>query len=64
MAKVSIEVPTYIHLYLKRKQLAWAEQGRKVNLKELYGELIRQGIEANDTSKRLQHNAHDDSVSN
>ena len=40
MAKISIEVPDYIHLRLKRKQLELEEQGQKVILKDLYVELI------------------------
>ena len=53
MAKISLEVPDYIHLQLKRKQLNLEEQGQKVNLKDLYVELICKVFSEDPTLKTL-----------
>lgn len=53
MAKISLEVPDYVHLRLKRKQLDREERGQKINLKELYVELIRKAIADDPTLETL-----------
>lgn len=53
MAKVSLDVPDSVHLRLKRKQLELEEQGKKVNLKDLYVELICKVFAEDPTLKTL-----------
>lgn len=53
MAKISLEVPDDVHLRLKRKQLDLEERGQKINLKDLYVELICKAIAADPTLETL-----------
>lgn len=46
MTKINLEVPDDIHLKIKRLQLMKQESGEKMNLKELYYEVLRKGLEA------------------
>ncbi|MFY7883688.1 MAG: hypothetical protein ACOVOV_02450 [Dolichospermum sp.] len=50
MAKVTLDVPDDLHRELKREQLRLEELGKKVNLKDLYYEIIKLGIEAKKNS--------------
>lgn len=52
MAKISLEVPDDLHLKLKRKQLDLEENGEKVNLKDLYNEIIRKGFELEEKAEK------------
>lgn len=49
MALISLDIPNDIHLRVKQMQLALEAQGKKVNLKELYYEIIRKGLDAPET---------------
>lgn len=53
MAKISLEVPDHLHFKIKRMQLDYEDCGQKVNLSDLYIELIRKAIEQNTNPKDL-----------
>jgi hypothetical protein len=53
MANIIVEVPDFIHLRLKRKKLNSEEQGQKLNLKDLYVELIYKVFAEDPTLKTL-----------
>lgn len=44
MAKVTIDIPEDVHFKLKKLQIERAEKGEKINLRELYIEVLRVGI--------------------
>ncbi len=46
MAKISLDVPDELHFVMKDEQLKLEKEGKKVNLKDLYYEIIRLGLEA------------------
>ncbi len=46
MAKVNLDVPEDLHLKVKREKLDREDNGNKESLKELYYEVIREGIES------------------
>lgn len=48
MAKISLDVPDELHLKMKQKQLDLEAKGVKVNLKDMYYEIIRKGLDANE----------------
>ena len=50
MAKIQLDIPDELHLELKKEQLKLEGEGKKVNLKDLYYDIIRLGLEA----KRLE----------
>lgn len=50
--KVNLEVPDNLHLRIKREQLNREIQGSKVNLRELYYEILEKGIEALEEQKK------------
>jgi hypothetical protein len=43
--KIYLETPDDIHAKIKRIQFDRQEQGNKVNLKDLYYEILRKGLE-------------------
>ena len=45
MAKVSLDVPEELHLRARKLQLDEEFKGRKVNLRDLYYELIEIGLD-------------------
>ena len=45
MAKVSLEVPEKMHLQIKKEQLEREINDKKINLADLYYEIIRLGLE-------------------
>ena len=49
--KIYLETPDDIHAKIKRIQFDRQEKGQKVNLKELYYEFLRKGLEEHDTKK-------------
>jgi predicted secreted protein len=54
--KVNLEVPDNLHLRIKREQLNREIQGSKVNLRELYYEILEKGIEVLEEQKKAsQH---------
>lgn len=46
MAKIQLDVPNEIHIGVKQIQLGKESEGKKVNLKEVYYEVIKKGLEA------------------
>lgn len=46
MAKLSLDVPEDVHLRVRRLQLDEEIAGKKINLRDLYNELIELGLEA------------------
>jgi len=46
MAKIALDVPDELHFQMKDEQLKLETQGKKVNLKDMYYEVIRLGLEA------------------
>ncbi|WP_157830407.1 hypothetical protein [Siphonobacter sp. SORGH_AS_0500] len=52
MAKITLDVPDELHLKMKRKQLELEENGVKSNLKDLYYEVIKKGLEAEEKAKK------------
>ncbi len=49
--KIYLETPDDIHAKIKRIQLDRQEKGEKVNLKDLYYEVLRKGLEALEPKK-------------
>jgi hypothetical protein len=45
MAKIQLDVPNDLHLGVKQIQLEKEGKGEKINLKELYYEVIKKGLE-------------------
>lgn len=56
MAKIILEVPDFLHLRLKRKQLYLQTRGQKVTLKNLYSELVCRVIEQDPNLETLFKN--------
>lgn len=48
MAKITLDVPDELHLKMKQKQLDLEGKGKKVNLKDMYYEIIRKGLAADE----------------
>jgi hypothetical protein len=46
MALITLDVPHDLHLKVKQIQLTKEVQGEKVNLKEIYYEVIEKGLQA------------------
>lgn len=44
MSKIQLDVPDDLHLGLKKQQLKLEEQGKKINLKDLYYEILKLGL--------------------
>lgn len=49
--KIYLETPDDIHAKIKRIQFDRQEQGEKVNLKDLYYEILRKGLEVLENQK-------------
>lgn len=47
MPKISLDVPIKIHLQVKQMQLDREKEGKIINLKELYYELIEKSLKDN-----------------
>jgi len=45
MAKITLDVPDKLHFKMKDEQLKLEKQGKKVNLKDMYYEIIELGLE-------------------
>lgn len=46
MAKVSLDVPDDLHLLVRKMQIDEEIKGNKINLRDLYVELIKTGVDA------------------
>lgn len=46
MAKISLDVPDNLHFQMKDEQLKLEKEGKKINLKDMYYEVIKLGLEA------------------
>jgi hypothetical protein len=44
MTKIQLDVPSDLHVEIKQIQLAKESNGEKVNLKELYIDVLKKGI--------------------
>lgn len=44
--KIYLHTPKDIHARIKRLQLSMEEKGQKINLRDLYYEVLRKGLEA------------------
>jgi len=44
MAKIQLDIPTDLHLAVKEVQLQREVEGNKINLKDLYYEVIQEGL--------------------
>lgn len=52
MAKINLDVPEDLHFKMKDEQLALEKAGKKVNLKDMYYEIIRLGLEAKEKAEK------------
>lgn len=50
--KVNLEVPENLHLRIKREQLNREIQGSKINLRDLYYEILDKGLELLEENKK------------
>jgi len=46
MAKIQLDVPSELHVAVKQLQLKKESEGKKINLREIYYEVIKKGLEA------------------
>jgi hypothetical protein len=46
MAKIALDVPDELHFQMKDEQLKLEKEGKKVNLKDMYYEIIELGLKA------------------
>jgi hypothetical protein len=44
MAKITLDVPDNLHFQMKDEQLKLEKEGKKVNLKDMYYEIIEFGL--------------------
>lgn len=44
MAKITLDVPDELHIQMKEEQLELEKVGKKVNLKDMYYEIIKIGL--------------------
>lgn len=44
MAKITLDVPDKLHFQMKDEQLKLEKEGKKVNLKDMYYEIIELGL--------------------
>lgn len=51
MAKISLDVPDDLHFQMKDEQLKLEKEGKKVNLKDMYYEIIRIGLKTKKASQ-------------
>jgi len=51
MSKISLEIPDEIHFEMKDEQLRLEKLGKKVNLKDLYIEIIKNGLKQKKASQ-------------
>lgn len=51
MSKIQLDTPADIHTKIKREQLDREAKGEKVNLKDLYYEVLRIGLESLEKQK-------------
>lgn len=52
MAKISLDVPDDLHFKMKDEQLKLEKQGTKINLKDMYYDIIRIGLNAKQNEKK------------
>jgi len=53
MAKIQLDTPPDIHAKIKRLQIDREEKGDNINLKELYYEVLKEGLESIKNKKDL-----------
>lgn len=52
MAKITLDIPDETHLKVKQEQLTREMKGEKINLRELYYEIILQGLRSREKNKK------------
>lgn len=52
MAKINLDVPDKLHYQMKEEQLKLEREGKKVNLKDMYYEIIELGLAQKKASQK------------